>query len=60
MRRAGLTLLLVGLLAVGAAYAFVLLGYVTAAAPWWLASGTTAVLAGIAVLGAAGRAARAS
>lgn len=56
MRRAGITLLLVGLLAVGAAYAFVLLGFAAAAAPWWLASGTTAVLAGVAVLGAARRA----
>ena len=55
MRHAGITLLLVGLLAVGAAYGSVLLGVAATAAPWWLASGTTAVLAGIAVLGAARR-----
>ncbi len=55
MQRAGIILLLSGLLAVGAAYACVLLGIAAAAAPWWLASGATAVLAGLAVLGAARR-----
>lgn len=55
MHRAGLTLLLLGLLAVVLAYSFVLLGVAAATAPWWLASGTTAVLAGIAILGAARR-----
>lgn len=55
MHRAGLTLLLLGLVAVGSAYAFALFGVAAAAAPWWLATGTTGALAGIAVLGAARR-----
>ena len=55
MQRAGIILVLVGLLAVSGAYAFVLLGIVAAATPWWFAFGTTAVLAGMAVLGASRR-----
>lgn len=56
MQRAGLTLLIVGLLAVGLAYGAALLGVAAAVAPWWLATGSTATLAGLAALGAARRA----
>jgi hypothetical protein len=55
MRRTGLSLLLLGLLAIAAAYAGALAGIAERATPWWLALGTTAVLAGMAVLGAARR-----
>ena len=55
MQRAGLMLLIVGLLAVGLAYGAALLGVAAAVAPWWLASGSTATLAGLAALGAARR-----
>ncbi len=55
MRRAGLSLLLLGLLAIAAAYAVVLARVAPGAAPSWLALGTTAVLAGMAVLGIARR-----
>lgn len=55
MHRAGLALLSLGALAVAVAYGAVLLGVGSAAAPWWLASGTTAVLAGLASIGAARR-----
>lgn len=53
MRRAGIALLVVGCLAVLGAYVAVIAGVAVAAAPWWLASGTTAVLAGLAAIGAA-------
>jgi hypothetical protein len=53
MQRSGIALLVVGLLAVAAAYVAALLGMAPVAAPWWLASGTTAVLAALATLGAA-------
>jgi hypothetical protein len=53
MHRAGLLLLSFGTLGVAVAYGAVLLGVGGTAAPWWLASGTTAVLAGLASLGAA-------
>lgn len=55
MRRAGLSLLVLGLFAVGAAYALVLTDRALRAAPWWLALGTTAVLAGMAMMGIARR-----
>lgn len=55
MRRAGLSFLVLGLLAVAASYAAVLAGVALRAAPWWLALGTTAVLAGMAALGIARR-----
>lgn len=55
MQRAGISLLIVGSLAVLVAYLAVLAGVAESAAPWWLASGTTAVLAGLASLGAARR-----
>lgn len=55
MQRAGLTLLIFGLFAVGLAYGAALLGMAPSAAPWWLASGSTATLAGLAALGAARR-----
>lgn len=55
MRRTGLSLLILGLLSITAAYATVLAGVAPRAAPWWLALGTTAVLAGMAVLGFARR-----
>lgn len=53
MQRAGLSLLIIGLLAVVVAYASTLLGVALSLAPWWLASGSTAVLAAFALLGAA-------
>lgn len=53
MRRAGLSLLVLGLLAIVAAYAAALAGVAPHAAPWWLALGSTAVLAGLAALGIA-------
>ena len=53
MHRAGLLLLTLGTLGVSIAYGAVLLGVGAPSAPWWLASGTTAVLAGLASLGAA-------
>lgn len=53
MHRAGLLLLSLGTVAVATAYGAVLLGVGAPSAPWWLASGTTAVLAGLASLGAA-------
>lgn len=55
MPRAGLSLLIVGLVAVAAAYALTLAGLSPSLAPWWLALGSTAVLAGLADLGAARR-----
>lgn len=55
MSRAALTLLVLGLCAVAAAYGATLLGLATPLAPWWLAAGTTASLAGLALLGAARR-----
>lgn len=51
MRRVGLSFLVLGLLSIAAAYAAVLADVALRAAPWWLALGTTAVLAGMAVLG---------
>lgn len=53
MRHAGLSLLILGSLAIAVAYAAALAGVALRTAPWWLASGTTAVLAGLASLGAA-------
>jgi len=53
MHRAGLLLLSLGTLSVAFAYGAMLLGLGVSAAPWWLASGTTGVLAGLASLGAA-------
>lgn len=53
MHRVGLLLLSLGALGVAIAYSAVLVGVGVTAAPWWLASGTTAVLAGLASLGAA-------
>ncbi len=53
MPRLGLSLLVVGLLAVAASYAATAAGVAAAVAPFWLALGSTAVLAGLAVLGAA-------
>lgn len=53
MRRLALPLLALGSLAIAAAYAATIVGVATVAAPWWLATGTTAVLAGLAALGAA-------
>lgn len=53
MHRVGLTLLILGLLAVAASYGAALVGVAAHATPWWLASGSTAVLAALAVLGAA-------
>lgn len=53
MQRAGLLLLSFGTLGVAVAYGAVLIGVESTATPWWLASGTTAVLAGLASLGAA-------
>lgn len=53
MRRAGIALLVLGSLVVLIAYLAVMLGVAVTAAPWWLASGTTAVLAGLASVGAA-------
>lgn len=55
MRRAGLSLLVLGLLAVAAAYALVIADSALRAAPWWLALGTTSVLAGMAIMGIARR-----
>ena len=55
MHRAALTLLVLGLCAVAAAYGATLLGPAAPLAPWWLAAGTTASLAGLALLGAARR-----
>lgn len=53
MRRAGIALLVLGSLAVLGAYVAVIAGVAVSLAPWWLASGTTAVLAGLASIGAA-------
>jgi len=55
MQRAGILLLVVGLLAVAAAYLVTLVGVASDIAPWWLASGTVAVFASLATLGAAHR-----
>lgn len=56
MRRAALSLLVLGLLAIAVAYAAAFAGVAARAAPWWLALGSTAVLAGLAGLGIARRA----
>ena len=60
MQRIGLLLLVVGLVGVALAYVLVLTGLPAAGAPWLLAAGASAVLAGVACLGAArpGRSAR--
>jgi hypothetical protein len=55
MHRAGLSLLVLGLIAVAGAYALVFADIAFHAAPWLLALGTTAVLAGMVVLGIARR-----
>lgn len=55
MSRAALALLATGLCAVAASYGATLLGRAASLAPWWLALGTTASLAGLALLGAARR-----
>ena len=58
VKRNGLLLLVLGLLAVSLAYGALITGVGGAAAPWLLALGSTSVLAGLACLGAARRAAR--
>jgi hypothetical protein len=54
MQRFGIGLLACGLVAVAAAYGATLLDVGSTQAPWWLASGTIAVLGALAVLGAGG------
>jgi hypothetical protein len=55
MHRAGLSLLVLGLLAIATAYTALLANAFTHTAPWWLALGTSSVLTGMAVLGIARR-----
>lgn len=55
MRKSGILLLTFGSLSVALAYGVTLVGVAEHAAPWWLAVGITAVLAGLATLGAARR-----